>query len=111
MDRGQPKPERMESPHPEPRSSVDCVDWLALVASVKGDEARGLDELHRVFADGIRLYLSRRFGLQQLEARVQETFTMLVNAIKTAELRDAATRRSLPVSIVMNKHRGESAKT
>jgi DNA-directed RNA polymerase specialized sigma24 family protein len=65
--------------HPE-----DVADWL--VVQVKSDDPAGRDALHRLFSRGIRFYLTRRLGLRQLDARFQETFTVLINAIKTETL-------------------------
>jgi DNA-directed RNA polymerase specialized sigma24 family protein len=67
--------------HPE-----DAADWL--VGKVKSDDPEGRDDLHRLFSRGIRFYLTRRLGLLQLDARFQETFTILVNAIKTETLNE-----------------------
>jgi RNA polymerase sigma-70 factor, ECF subfamily len=90
---------------PEPDSSVD---WLALVAKVRGDDPQGRDELHCIFSRGIRFYLSRRLGLQQLEARVQETFTILVNAIKTQDLREHEPLVGLVRTIVLKQVAADS---
>jgi len=57
--------------HPE-----DAADWL--VVKVKNDDPEGRDQLHRLFSRGIRFYLTRRLGLQHLDARFQETFTILI---------------------------------
>ena len=90
----------MKSWQSEPESSVD---WLALVLKVKSDDPEGRDELHRLFSRGIRFYLNRRLGLQQLDARVQETFTFLVNAIKREELNEHKPFISLVRAIVLQQ--------
>jgi hypothetical protein len=83
LQRLPPIGEYVKSPasHPE-----DAADWL--VVKVKSDDPEGRDELHRLFSRGIRFYLARRLGVLQLDARFQETFTILINAIKAETLNE-----------------------
>jgi DNA-directed RNA polymerase specialized sigma24 family protein len=79
------KGESVKSRQSAPDSSVD---WLALVVKVKGGDPQGRNELHRLFSGGIRFFLSRQLGLMKLQARVQETFMILLSAIKTGDLHE-----------------------
>jgi RNA polymerase sigma-70 factor, ECF subfamily len=90
----------VRSRNPQPDSTID---WQALVAKIKDDDPKGSDELHRVFSRGIRFFLSRRVGPQQLEERVQETFTILVSAIKTEDLGPHETLSRLVRNIVLKQ--------
>ena len=100
MGPGQLEPDLVKSWRSEPDSSVD---WMALVAKVKGDDPKGGDELHRVFSRGVHFFLSRRFGLQQLEARVRKTFTSLVSAIRTEDLRHHESLVGLVRAVVLQQ--------
>jgi RNA polymerase sigma-70 factor, ECF subfamily len=79
----------------------DATDWL--VVKVKSDDSEGRDELHRLFSRGIRFYLTRRLGLQQLDARFQETFTILINAIKAETMNEYKPLIRLVHSIVLKQ--------
>lgn len=72
----------------DPDSSVD---WLALVTMIKANDSKGISVLRQVFFQGIRFFLGRRLGLHQLEQRAEETFTILTNSIRTAELLNLVT--------------------
>src|SRR5271167_3438689 len=56
-----------EDPSPAPEILSDSVDWRALVDRVqKGDDA-GMADLYRLFAKGIRFYLCRQLGAQEID--------------------------------------------
>lgn len=46
-------------------------------------------ELYRLFSRGIRFYLCRQLGPQDLDDRVHDTFVIVVQAIQRGELREA----------------------
>src|SRR6266571_647061 len=80
--------------------SVDALDpkeavpegtgqnWLALVENIRRGERAGMEELYRVFSRGVRFYLCRQLGPQDLDDRVHDTFVVVVQAIRKGELRD-----------------------
>jgi len=47
-----------------------------------------MEELYRVFSRGIRFYLCRQLGPQELDDKVHDTFLIVVQAICRGELRD-----------------------
>jgi RNA polymerase sigma-70 factor (ECF subfamily) len=47
-----------------------------------------MEELYSVFSRGIRFYLCRQLGPQDLDDRVHDTFVIVVQAIRKGELRD-----------------------
>jgi RNA polymerase sigma-70 factor (ECF subfamily) len=61
-------------------------NWLALVKSIRRGERIGLEELYRVFSRGIRFYLCRQLGPQDLDGKVHDTFLTVVQAIRKGEL-------------------------
>src|ERR1041384_3763915 len=63
-------------------------NWLALVESIQRGERSGMEELYRVFSRGVRFYLCRQLGPQDLDDRVHDTFVIVVQAIRKGELRD-----------------------
>ena len=81
----------------QPKSSED---WSALVAKIKSNDPNGMDELRQVFASGIRFFLNRQLGLLQLEARIEATFTIMMEAIKSDDLREQHSLVRLVHSII-----------
>jgi len=69
-------------------SSGSGVDWAALVAQIKAGEDAGLEFLYRQFSRGIRYYLCRHLGPEELDDRVHDTFLVVVQAIKKGDLRE-----------------------
>ena len=79
----QPEPNR-----PEAETQVSNVDWSKLVEKIREDDPSGMEELYSMFSRGIRLYLCRQLGLQELDDKVHDTFLIVINAIKRGELRE-----------------------
>lgn len=65
-----------------------AVDWAMLVAQIKAGEDAGMEHLYKLFSRGIRYYLCRQLGPQELEDKVHDTFLIVVNAIKRGDLRE-----------------------
>ena len=63
-------------------------NWLALVESIQRGERGGMEELYRVFSRGVRFYLCRQLGPQDLDDKVHDTFVIVVQAIRKGELRE-----------------------
>jgi len=78
-------------PAPEPEvtdSTGGGQNWLALVESIQRNEPSGMEELYRVFSRGVRFYLCRQLGPQDLDDKVHDTFLIVVQAIARGELRE-----------------------
>src|SRR5258706_15761326 len=74
---------------PKEVAHEDCGEnWLALVESIKSCERSGMEELYRVFSRGVRYYLCRQLGPQDLDDKVHDTFLIVVQAIRKGELRE-----------------------
>src|ERR1051326_6747753 len=69
---------RHSSPHP----------WAELVEKIRLNDPDGLEELYRVFSRGVRYYLCRQLGPQDLDDRVHDTFLVVAQAIQRGELRE-----------------------
>ncbi len=71
-----------------PQSTGSTVDWPALVARIHNGDNGGMEELYRLFARGIRFYLCRQLGMQELDDKVHDTFLIVVQAIQRGDLRE-----------------------
>lgn len=70
------------------RPGFASLEWRVLVAQVKAGEDAGMEQLYKLFSRGIRYYLCRQLGPQELEDKVHDTFLIVVNAIKRGDLRE-----------------------
>jgi RNA polymerase sigma-70 factor, ECF subfamily len=64
------------------------VDWHELVARIRAGDNSGLEDLYGLFARGIRFYLCRQLGPQELDDKVHDAFLIVVQAIKRGDLRE-----------------------
>lgn len=62
--------------------------WAELVDKIRQKDANGLEELYRVFSRGVRFYLCRQLGPQDLDDRVHDTFLIVAQAIQRGDLRE-----------------------
>jgi RNA polymerase sigma-70 factor (ECF subfamily) len=69
-----------------PVSAQPC--WAELVEKIRRDESDGLEDLYRVFSKGVRFYLCRQLGPQDLDDRVHDAFIIVAQAIQRGELRE-----------------------
>ena len=67
---------------------LHAVDWQLLVSQIKAGNDDGMEQLYKLFSRGIRYYLCRQLGPQELEDKVHDTFLIVVNAIKRGDLRE-----------------------
>jgi RNA polymerase sigma factor (sigma-70 family) len=67
---------------------LDGMDWNSLVNRIKVGDDQGMEGLYRLFGRGIRFYLFRQLGPQELEDKVHDTFLIVVNAIRRGDLRE-----------------------
>lgn len=73
---------------PDSAESVSEVRLQELVRRIQGGEAGGMEELYRIFSRGVRFYLCRQLGPQELEDKVHDTFVIVVQAIRRGDLRE-----------------------
>ncbi len=67
---------------------ISVQNWTALVAKIQSGDQSGMEELYRLFSRGIRFYLCRQLGPQEIDDRLHETFLIVVQAIQRGDLRD-----------------------
>jgi RNA polymerase sigma factor (sigma-70 family) len=76
------------------RSSAAGIDangqtpWPALIQRIQADDAKGMEDLYHVFSRGIRFFLWRQLGKQDMEDTVHDTFLAVAEAIRRGEVRD-----------------------
>ena len=68
--------------------AAPASNWALLVDRIRANEDAALEELYRIFSKGIRYYLCRQLGTQELDDKVHDTFLIVVQAIQRQELRD-----------------------
>lgn len=65
------------------------AEWTRLIEQIHRGELAGIEELYRVFARGIRLYLLRNLGPHGVQDRMRDVFLMVVQAVQRGELRES----------------------
>jgi RNA polymerase sigma-70 factor (ECF subfamily) len=78
--------EAAESTEEDERSGT--VDWPELVTRIRSGDETGMEDLYRLFSRGIRFYLCRQLGVQELDDKVHDTFLIVVQAIRRGDLRE-----------------------
>lgn len=60
----------------------------ALVERIQSGESDGMQELYFLFSKGIRFYLCRQLGSQEVDDKIHDTFIIIVQSIRRGELRE-----------------------
>ncbi|MBC7927508.1 MAG: sigma-70 family RNA polymerase sigma factor [Bryobacteraceae bacterium] len=71
-----------------PAGTEALVDWGKLVDSVRDGESDAMEKLYFLFERGVRFYLYRRLGPQDLEDKIHDVFLIVVQAIRRGDLRE-----------------------
>ncbi len=84
--------EAPEESGPGRGGAESCPDvyagWVDLVERIRTSQTDGMAELYELFSKGIRFYLCRQLGPQELDDKVHDTFVVVVLAIRRGELRE-----------------------
>jgi RNA polymerase sigma-70 factor (ECF subfamily) len=88
-----PQPLYAEATDPVEAGSPDVptetyAGWVELVERIRSGQSDSLEELYLLFSKGIRFYLCRQLGPQELDDKVHDTFVVVVQAIQRGELRE-----------------------
>jgi DNA-directed RNA polymerase specialized sigma24 family protein len=62
--------------------------WIELVDRIRAGDPSAMQELYQIFGRGLRLYLCRQLGMQEVEDKIHDTFVVVVQAIRNGELRE-----------------------
>jgi len=65
-------------------------DWAAVVDRIRAGDTGAMEELYAIFARGIRYFLMRNLGPDDLDDRVHDCFVVVAEAIRKGDLRDPA---------------------
>lgn len=79
-----------DQPH-RPNDQTDTApspDFAALVSRIRNDDSAAMAELYAIFARGIRYFLLRNLGAEELDDKVHDCFVIVAQAIKNGDLRE-----------------------
>ena len=62
--------------------------WSRLVDRIQAGDPTGMEQLYAVFVKGVRFFLWRQLGPQDLDDKVHDVFLIITQSIKRGELRD-----------------------
>jgi RNA polymerase sigma-70 factor, ECF subfamily len=62
--------------------------WAQLVERIRFSQTDGMAELYHLFSKGVRFYLCRQLGIQELDDKIHDIFVVVVQAIRRGELRE-----------------------
>src|SRR5205085_6438322 len=62
--------------------------WSSLVQRIQAGDAAGMEEMYAIFSKGVRFYLWRQLGSQDLDDKVHDIFLIITQSIQRGELRE-----------------------
>lgn len=62
--------------------------WPRLVSHIQAGHPDAMEELYQILSGGIRIYIQRQLGADEIEDHVHDTFLVLVAAIRQGEIRE-----------------------
>src|SRR5438270_5680810 len=65
-------------------------DWALVVDRIRQGDQSAMEELYAFFGKGVKYFLLRRLGNDELDDRVHDVFLVVAAAIRNGELRDPA---------------------
>ncbi|MGD1071798.1 MAG: sigma-70 family RNA polymerase sigma factor [Bryobacteraceae bacterium] len=82
--------EQTSDPEQERADTFHIPDWAQLVARIHDGDPAAMEELYGIFGKGIRYFLLRNLGADELDDKVHDCFVIVAQAIQNGELRDPA---------------------
>ncbi|MFN0106948.1 MAG: RNA polymerase sigma factor [Bryobacteraceae bacterium] len=64
------------------------AEWSEMVESIRAGDQDAMTRLYSTFGRGVRYYLSRQLGAQEIDDKVHDTFLVVLSAIQRGELRE-----------------------
>jgi DNA-directed RNA polymerase specialized sigma24 family protein len=80
--------ERAGKQPPDSSEPSPGEEWVELVERVRQNDSAGMAELYQIFSKGVRFYLCRQLGYQDLDDRVHDVFIAVTQAIQRGDLRE-----------------------
>jgi RNA polymerase sigma factor (sigma-70 family) len=105
-----PPAERTAASEPVEATGFPLRDWAAVVDRIRSGDGGALEELYAIFARGIRYFLMRNLGSEDLDDRVHDCFVVVAEAIRRGDLRDPA-RLMGYVRTVVKRHVASAIET
>ncbi len=62
--------------------------WRILVERIASGDTSAMEDLYRIFSKGVRFYLCRQLGPQDLDDKIHDIFLIITHAIQRGELRE-----------------------
>lgn len=78
----------MQPEEKPPSDGLPVPDWTALVNGIRHGDAVAMAELYGIFAKGIRYFLLRNLGPEDLDDKVHDCFVIVTQAIQNGDLRE-----------------------
>ncbi len=75
-------------PDVQTESDPEEPSWSRLVDRIRDGDPAGMEQLYAVFAKGIRFFLWRQLGPQDLDDKVHDAFLTVAQSIQRGELRE-----------------------
>jgi RNA polymerase sigma factor (sigma-70 family) len=75
-------------PELQTESNPQEPSWSRLVERVHAGDPTGMEELYAIFAKGVRFFLWRQLGPQDLDDKVHDVFLIVTQSIQRGELRE-----------------------
>jgi len=69
-------------------SQGEAPSWTRLVERIRDNDPAGMEELYGIFSKGIRYFLCRQLGPQDLDDKVHDVFLIIAQAIRRGDLRE-----------------------
>ncbi len=105
--------QRQESEGAQP-DAIQLPDWAPLVTGVRDGDPAAMAELYGIFARGIRYFLLRHLGPEDIDDKVHDCFVIVTQAIRKGDLREpdrlmgyvrTVVKRQIALSIDIAIHR------
>jgi RNA polymerase sigma-70 factor (ECF subfamily) len=80
-----------QSPNIDPDADSGTTNdpsWSLLVEGIRTGDSTAMEDLYRVFSTGVRFYLCRQLGAQDLDDRVHDAFLIITQSIQRGDLRE-----------------------
>ncbi len=76
------------SPGDQSPEVLQITDWTPLVQRIREGDSAAMEELYGIFAKGIRYFLLRNLGPDDLDDKVHDCFLIVAQAIRNGDLRE-----------------------
>ena len=68
--------------------SQETTSWARLVEQIQAGDPAGMERLYAVFAKGVRYFLWRQLGAQDLDDKVHDILLIVIQSIRRGDLRE-----------------------